>query len=68
MNDSDLTELLLDLESDRCERKASAKDSKDICKAICAFANDLPNHGSAGVIFLGVLPSLLPSDFGDALG
>lgn len=53
MNDQELEQLLVDLESDRVERKASAYDSKKIRQAICAFANDMPNHGLPGVIFIG---------------
>ncbi|MCL6507532.1 MAG: ATP-binding protein [Bryobacteraceae bacterium] len=54
MTDSELTELLRDLESNRVERKASLSDRERIREAICAFANDLPNHGKPGVIFVGV--------------
>ncbi|WP_017328106.1 ATP-binding protein [Synechococcus sp. PCC 7336] len=54
MDDRELTTLLQDLESDRIERKASASDPAKIRQAICAFANDLPNHGQPGVIFIGV--------------
>jgi ATP-dependent DNA helicase RecG len=54
MDDQELTALLCDLESDRVERKASISDSKKIRQAICAFANDLPNHNKPGVLFVGV--------------
>lgn len=54
MNDSELEILLNDLESDRVERKASISDRGVIRQAICAFANDLPNHQKSGVIFIGV--------------
>lgn len=54
MEDTQLENLLNDLESDRVERKASASDSKKIRQAICAFANDLPDRQKAGVIFIGV--------------
>lgn len=43
-----------DLESDRVERKPSLAEKDKICEAICAFANDLPNHRRAGVLFVGV--------------
>lgn len=47
--------LLSDLESDRVERKRNLTSHPDnIRQAICAFANDLPNYGLAGVIFVGV--------------
>jgi ATP-dependent DNA helicase RecG len=54
MNNQELEKLLNDLESDRVERKASISDRSKIRRAICAFANDLPNHQQAGVIFIGV--------------
>ncbi|OUL37567.1 transcriptional regulator [Nostoc sp. T09] len=54
MNDQELEFLLNDLESDRVERKASISDKNKLCEAICAFANDLPNHQLPGVLFIGV--------------
>ena len=54
MTDSELEHLLSDLESDRVERKSSHSDRKKIREAICAFANDVPNHGKPGVVFIGV--------------
>jgi len=54
LNESELIALLEDIESDRVERKASASDTKKICQAICAFANDLPGHGKPGVLAIGV--------------
>ena len=54
MDDSQLETLLKDMESDRVERKASISDKGKLCEAICAFANDLPNHQQPGVLFIGV--------------
>ena len=54
LNDGELLTLLRATESDRVERKASLSDSGRIRQAICAFANDLPDHRQPGVIFLGV--------------
>jgi len=54
MDDAELEALLADIESDRVERKASLADRERIREAICAFANDLPEHGRPGVIFVGV--------------
>ncbi|MBI1879973.1 MAG: putative DNA binding domain-containing protein [Chloroflexi bacterium] len=56
MNNAELEILLNNLESDRIECKSSAsEDAKDqIRQAICAFANDLPNHRQPGVLFVGV--------------
>jgi len=53
MRDDELESLLLDLESDRVERKESLSDAGRIRQAICAFANDMPNHGQPGVVFVG---------------
>ena len=56
LTDNELETLLNDLESDRAERKeAWSGDAPDKgCQAICAFANDLPNHQKPGVLFVGV--------------
>ena len=54
MTDEELQYLLADIESDRVERKASVADSDKISQAICAFANDVPNHQLPGVVFVGV--------------
>ncbi len=54
MDDRELEAVLTDIESDRAERKASASDGKKIRQAICAFANDLPNHTKPGILFVGV--------------
>ena len=54
MDNAELERLLLDLESDRTERKSSIGHRDKIAEAICAFANDLPNHAAPGVIFVGV--------------
>lgn len=63
MSDVELTELLGDLESDRVERKESlAGDApKKIRQAICAFANDLPDHRLPGVVFVGARDDGVPS-------
>jgi len=54
MTDAELEDLLTDLESDRTERKSSIANKGSILQAICAFANDMPNHGKPGVLFVGV--------------
>jgi len=54
LTDAELERLLRDPESDRVERKRSLSDSDDVRQAICAFANDLPDHRQPGVVFLGV--------------
>lgn len=54
MTDDELERLLADLESDCVERKESLSDGDKIRQALCAFANDLPSHGTPGVLFVGV--------------
>jgi len=53
LTNQELEELLADLESDRVERKASLADTGRIREAICAFANDMPDHQKPGVVFIG---------------
>ena len=52
----DLESMLADLESDRVERKESLQGDapRKIRQAVCAFANDLPDHRRAGIVFVGV--------------
>ena len=54
MTDQELESLLDAPESDRAERKESTADGDKIRQAICAFANDLPDHRQPGVLFVGV--------------
>ncbi|MEZ4524479.1 MAG: ATP-binding protein [Desulfobacterales bacterium] len=61
--DRELESLLDDLESDLAERKESWKgDAPDKGRqAVCAFANDLPNHRKPGVLFVGAKDDGSPS-------
>ena len=61
--DDELDRLLVDLESDRIERKESFKGdaSSAVREAVCAFANDLPGHAAPGVVFIGVRDDGTPS-------
>jgi len=54
-SDPDLERQLADLESDLVERKESLRGDTPttVRQAICAIANDLPNHGKPGVVFIG---------------
>lgn len=54
-SDDDLETMLLDLESDLSERKEPFKGDAPagVRQAVCAFANDLPDHRRAGVVFVG---------------
>lgn len=53
--DRELEQMLADLESDLVERKESFKGDAPttVREAVCAFANDLPDHRRAGVVFIG---------------
>ena len=54
--DDQLLEIIAGGESDRVEFKSSLQGEapKRIRQAICAFANDLPNHEQPGMVFVGV--------------
>ena len=54
-SDAELESMMADVESDLVERKESFRDDAQSARqAVCAFANDLPNHRKAGVLFVGV--------------
>lgn len=63
MTNQDLESLLDDLESDRAERKEAWAGSapEKVRQAICAFANDLPNHQLPGIVFIGAKDDGNPS-------
>jgi ATP-dependent DNA helicase RecG len=54
MTDAELEQLLDDVESDRVERTEATTDGDKFRQAVCAFANDLPNHQQLGVLFVGI--------------
>jgi ATP-dependent DNA helicase RecG len=56
LNKAEIQHLLLDIETDRVERKESLSSGakKKVAEAICAFSNDFPNYNVPGVIFIGV--------------
>ena len=54
INIDEIRALLVDLENDRVERTISTTNTDKFGQAICAFANDLPNHAKPGYLFLGV--------------
>lgn len=45
--------LLNNIESDRAERTRSVSNTDKFGQAICAFANDLPNHKKPGYLIIG---------------
>jgi ATP-dependent DNA helicase RecG len=63
LTDGQLLDLVNDIESDRVERKQSFRgDTPDKARqAVCAFANDLPNHNSVGLLFIGLCDDGSPS-------
>lgn len=61
--EQELEAIMLDLESDRVERKSSLSDRDKIREAICAFANDLPDHRLPGYILVGVKDDGSPASF-----
>ncbi len=63
LSDQELAALLDDTESDRAERKETFKGDvpKKARQAVCAFANDLPNHNEPGVLFIGAKDNGVPS-------
>lgn len=54
-SDEELERMLTGLESDLVERKESFRGDapNTVREAVCAFANDLPDHRRAGVVFIG---------------
>jgi len=62
--DEQLEALLADIESDLAERKESWKgDAPETGRqAVCAFANDLPDHRKPGVLFVGVRDDGTPAN------
>jgi len=54
LTQAELISILTDLESDRVERTVSTNNTDKFAQAICAFANDLPNHRQPGYLLVGV--------------
>ena len=54
LTDEELIEIINRGESDRVEFTESVKDSDKFRKAICAFANDLPDNRISGFLFIGI--------------
>lgn len=54
LNEEQLKALMADLESDTAERTESTNNTDKFGQAICAFANDLPNHRRPGYLLVGV--------------
>ncbi len=61
--DHELVRLLGDIESDLVERKETFKGEVPtaVREAVCAFANDLPDHRQPGVVLIGARSDGTPS-------
>lgn len=55
LTDGELARIATGLESDRFERRRSL-DRRSLRRNLCAFANDLPGRGKAGLLLIGVEP------------
>jgi ATP-dependent DNA helicase RecG len=53
-SDAEIDVLFRKPEGDLVERKRSTSLKAEILETVCAFANDLPDHGKPGLIFIGV--------------
>jgi ATP-dependent DNA helicase RecG len=54
LTEDQLLTLMSELESDVVERTESVNNTDKFGQAICAFANDLPNHRKPGYLLIGV--------------
>jgi len=61
LTQEELEVFLRDLESDRVERTTSTTNTNKFAEAICAFANDFPNHRQPGYLMVGVNDNGSPS-------
>lgn len=54
MTEEQLAELIRSHEADRIEFTVSTRDSDKFAEAVCAFANDLPDHRRPGHLIIGI--------------
>ncbi len=54
LSENEVRALIKDMESDRIERTRSVQKTDKFAEAICAFANDMPNHQLPGYLLIGV--------------
>lgn len=54
MTEEELRALIANHEADRVELTISTGDTQKFSEAVCAFANDLPNHGKPGYLIVGI--------------
>jgi ATP-dependent DNA helicase RecG len=54
MDDATVLALIRGAEGERVERKERLKNKKpEVCQTVCAFANDFPRSGQAGIVVIG---------------
>ncbi len=53
LTDTEIRNLLNDLENERVERTISTNNTSKFSEAVCAFANDIRNSGLPGYLFIG---------------
>jgi ATP-dependent DNA helicase RecG len=54
MDEASLMALIARRDSDRVELTIATKDTVKFSEAVCAFANDLPQHNGPGYLIIGV--------------
>lgn len=54
MTEQELRDLIENHEDDRVEFTISTSNTDKFCKAVCAFANDMPRHKQSGHLIIGV--------------
>lgn len=54
MTEQELYDLIAERETDRVELTVSTGDTDKFAEAVCAFANDLPNHRKPGYLIVGI--------------
>jgi|GEM_PF-4346851 len=61
LTQAQLQAMLSDMESDRIERTTATNHTDKFAQAVCAFANDYPNHRKPGYLLIGVDDNGMPS-------
>ena len=62
LSNQELGDILNGGESDQVEFTEATNDLDKIRQAICAFANDLPDHGEPGFVFVGIKDDMSCAD------
>jgi len=61
LTQAQLQAMLGNMESDRIERTTATNHTDKFAQAVCAFANDYPNHRKPGYLLIGVDDNGMPS-------